>query len=90
MLRSLEDSVLVDYRGREGTEVCELRPGEQIVVSPLTKPVVGMEVRLRETRLAEAESRPPADTSDSVPHPKRGWATPVAVLGQLEPVGGGG
>ncbi len=90
MLRSLGNSVLVDYEGRGGTEVCELRPGEQIVVSWLTKPIVGMEVRLRETQVAETEGRPPADTSDLVPHRKRGWTAPVAVLGQLEPVGGGG
>lgn len=47
-LRSIGDDVLVDYRGRGGTEICELRPGERVVVSPLIKPVVGMPIDLRE------------------------------------------
>ena len=45
-LRSVGDYVLVDYRGRQGTGVCELRPGELLVVSPLVNPVVGAKVRL--------------------------------------------
>jgi multidrug efflux pump subunit AcrA (membrane-fusion protein) len=47
LLRSLGDSVLVDYRGRGDAQVCELAAGDRIIVSPLTKPVVGMKVRLR-------------------------------------------
>jgi multidrug efflux pump subunit AcrA (membrane-fusion protein) len=47
LLRSLGDSVLVDYRGRRDAQVCELAAGDRIIVSPLTKPVVGMRVRLR-------------------------------------------
>ncbi|HNU44135.1 MAG TPA: hypothetical protein PKH26_02430 [Phycisphaerae bacterium] len=47
VLRSLPGCVLVDYSGRPGDEVCELRAGEQVIVSPLTKPVVGMPLRLR-------------------------------------------
>lgn len=48
VLRSLGDDVLVDYRGREGTEVCELQAGERLVVSPLVRPIVGMQIDLRE------------------------------------------
>jgi multidrug efflux pump subunit AcrA (membrane-fusion protein) len=48
MLRTVEGKVLVDYRTREDNKPCELKPGERVVVSPLTKPVVGMKVRLRE------------------------------------------
>ncbi len=48
MLRSLGDEVLVDYAGRESSEVCELAPGERVIVSVLNKPVVGMRMRLRE------------------------------------------
>ncbi len=56
MLRSVGDEVLVDYRGRDGTAVCELRAGEQVVVSPLLKPIEGMRIRLRgEERSAAAD-----------------------------------
>lgn len=48
ILRSLHDSVLVDYSGRQGDKICELKAGEQVIVSPLIKPVVGMQLRLRE------------------------------------------
>ncbi|MHC5112005.1 MAG: efflux RND transporter periplasmic adaptor subunit [Planctomycetota bacterium] len=47
VLRAMNDRVLVDYRDRQGSEVCELKPGEQVVVSRLTKPVIGMRVKLR-------------------------------------------
>lgn len=47
MLRSVGDEVLVDYRGRDSTAVCELRAGEQVIVSPLLKPIEGMRIRLR-------------------------------------------
>ncbi len=47
LLRSVGDSVLVDFRGREASQVCELTSGDQIIVSPLNKPVLGMKVRLR-------------------------------------------
>jgi multidrug efflux pump subunit AcrA (membrane-fusion protein) len=55
MLRTLGDHVLVDYRGRSGDEVCELLPGERVVVSALTGPVNGMKVRLRPERIASAD-----------------------------------
>lgn len=48
LLRSLGDSVLVDYQGRDASQVCELTAGDQVIVSPLVKPVVGMKIRLRE------------------------------------------
>jgi hypothetical protein len=59
MLRSVGDSVLVDYPGREGTEVCELRPGERVVVSRLLTPVVGMQVSLQEEDTATAVAHVP-------------------------------
>ena len=78
VLRSLGDAVLVDYAGREGTEVCELKPGEQVVVSPLPKPVVGMQVRLRDEQIASSEAvtlvwpqhdrRQPTRISGALPH----------------------
>jgi len=87
ILRSLGDAVLVDYADREGTEVCELKPGERVVVSPLPKPVVGMQVRLRDEQIASSEAvtlawprhdrRQPARVSGSLPH-------------QLELIRGGG
>ena len=91
MLRSVGDSVLVDYREREGTESCELKPGEQLVVSPLITPVVGMEIRLRDEQVTTgAPLRTAPD--DLCPAPKaydsaRGSA---AVLGRVGPIRGGG
>ena len=52
MLRSLRGAVLVDYRDRDWGEVCELSPGDRVVVSPLVRPVVGMAVRVRDTAVA--------------------------------------
>lgn len=65
LLRSLGDSMLVDYRGRVSRmalephgeahftpQVCELTSGDQVIVSPLVKPVVGMKIRLREEQTA--------------------------------------
>lgn len=61
MLRTIEGKVLVDYASRDDGKICELKPGERVVVSPLTKPVVGMKVRLRESvTLATAELKTPA------------------------------
>ncbi|UCF35188.1 MAG: hypothetical protein JSV78_07760 [Phycisphaerales bacterium] len=54
MLRSVGNDVLVDYQGRQDERLCELKPGEAVVVSPLIKPVVGMPVRLRDERFASA------------------------------------
>ncbi len=58
MLRSVGDVVLVDYNSREGTEVCELAPGERVVVSPLIKPVIGMKIRLRDEQVTSAAAYP--------------------------------
>lgn len=66
VLRSMGDDVLVDYEGRVGTELCELREGEQVIVSPLLKPVVGMSIRLRDREVAVAAAEPvQTDTSSS-------------------------
>ncbi len=56
-LRSVRDEVLVDYRGRSGGPVCELAANELVITSPLIKPVVGMTIRLRDTRHATATTR---------------------------------
>lgn len=98
ILRSVGDSVLVDYAGREGTEVCELVPGERVVVSTLVKPVVGMRVRLRDEQVASAATLPtvklsrrhqPARTATQTEdHQAHGFHP--AVMGQLDPGLGGG
>ncbi len=45
MLRTTDnDDVLVDYQGRTGTRVCELKPGERVIVSTLTRASAGMKV----------------------------------------------
>jgi len=59
ILRTVHDSVLVQYRGREEGQTCELAAGERVVVSHLSKPVVGMNVRLRDEQLSSAV---PADS----------------------------
>ncbi len=73
LLRSLGDSVLVDYTGRSGTELCELRPGELVVVSPLRQPMAGMHVRLRDDQI----------TADVFPESLREAAGRVAVLSRV-------
>lgn len=57
MLRSLGDQVLVDFEGRGSDEPCELRTGERVVTSRLTKAVEGQTVRVRE---AVTTAMPPA------------------------------
>lgn len=67
LLRSLGDTVLVDYSGRNGTEVCELKPGELVVVSPLSRPIAGMHVRLRDDQVAvDMLLRPSEETAGRV------------------------
>ena len=105
MLRSVGDSVLVDYAGREGTELCELGPGERVVVSTLVKPVVGMRVRLRDEQVASAVTLPTVKLSrrrNGIPiyrEPVRTATQPEdhqahgshpAVMGQLDLGLGGG
>ena len=58
LLRSLGDYVLVDYAGRTGTEHCELQAGEFVILSPLTRPVVGMKITRRSESLAAVPSLP--------------------------------
>ncbi len=59
LLRSFGDEVLVDYAGRRtDTEVCELQAGEFVVLSPLTRPVVGMKITRRSESLAAVPSLP--------------------------------
>lgn len=72
-LRSVRDEVLVDYRGRDGGPLCELDANEMVITSPLTKPVVGMPIRLRDERhashAAEAETRLVAVEDPTRPSP---------------------
>lgn len=51
-LRSMADDVLVDFGDRSGGAVCELKPGELLVVTPLVKPMSGMKVRLSSHRMS--------------------------------------
>jgi multidrug resistance efflux pump len=53
LLRSFGEYVLVDYSGRAGTDPCDLRSGEFVIVSPLVRPVVGMSLN-RRTGIANA------------------------------------
>jgi len=46
ILRMMDDEVLVDFRGLSDRHTCQLKPGEQLVVSLLPNPVVGMKVVL--------------------------------------------
>jgi hypothetical protein len=48
MLRMVGDEVLVDYRGRDDPHGRQLKSGDQLVVSRLADPVVGMQVALQE------------------------------------------
>lgn len=68
MLRAMGDRVLVDYRDRDGTEICELRAGEQVVVSPLTRPVVGMKIAVRQPETAVAGNRINAPAGSPAAH----------------------
>lgn len=68
MLRTVGDSVLVDYRDRQSDELCELRSGDRVITSPLLKPVLGMEIRLREQRRAAVTPPKEADSvADCLP-----------------------
>ena len=46
ILRTIGDEVLVDYFGHENPHGSQLKPSEQLIVSRLTEPVVGMRVAL--------------------------------------------
>ena len=49
ILRMIGDDVLVDYRGRDNPHRSQLKFGEQLVVSRLADPVVGMQIALQKT-----------------------------------------
>ncbi|MFH1573131.1 MAG: hypothetical protein ABIG68_04065, partial [Acidobacteriota bacterium] len=54
ILRTVGSSVLVDFRERSEGGVCELKPGERVVVSPMSEPIPGMRVRVHDEHLALA------------------------------------
>ena len=88
LLRSVGDSVLVDFTGREGTQSCELTSGAMLVVSPLIKPIDGMTVRLRDEQVATLTPSPTREKAATVVA-----RTPVVrspLLGQTAPLTGGG
>lgn len=85
LLRSMGDNVLVDYADRDGTRNCELRPGEQYIVSPLMKPVVGMPLRLREARVTALPT--PRNATFPTAPASRGRTAVLAHVG-LGPGGG--
>ncbi len=85
MLRSIGDDVLVEYTGREGVEVCELHRGEQIVLSPLVKPVVGMKVRLREERVASVLDEPAIQTGAELRLTRESGASRCLRLRDVQP-----
>jgi len=87
MLRSLRDEVLVDYRGRGETDICELAAGDRIVVSPLSKPVVGMQIRLRDEETASATM--PSYTPKQATSDPRNSATQIAALASIGQGDGG-
>lgn len=75
VLRTVGDRALVDYRNRSDNEICELQPADQLIVSRLTKPVVGMAVRLRGEKLAPvAPPAFPSDVRDTSVHPRNNAA----------------
>lgn len=88
MLRSVGDSVLVDYRGRDGAEVCDLKGGERVVVSPLVKPVTGMKVRLRKEHVTLTDPLPAFDPV--VGMQASGNRRTAVMLSQIGPIRGGG
>jgi len=88
LLRSVGDSVLVDFAGREGTQPCELTSGAMLVVSPLIKPVDGMAVRLRDDDVASAARSPVREDAATIVAAKRVARTPVLAQSAV-PSGGG-
>ena len=79
-LRNLGEHVLVDYAGRTGTDYCGLQAGELVVLSPLTRPVIGMTITRRGQSVTAAPrahiARAPAGNS-KVPRPDRRLALSV-------------
>jgi multidrug efflux pump subunit AcrA (membrane-fusion protein) len=87
MLRAVGDRVLVDYDGREGTESCQLRAGEQLIVSALTKPVVGMRIKRRDAQVAVNAPLLPVYPDDDIPRVVS--SARRALLGHIGPILGG-
>ncbi len=87
ILRTVGDRVLVNYKGRDDGQVCELGPGERVIVSPLTKPVVGMKLRLREdVRVTSARSLTPSPASADPPASRFVPILAVGTLGDTQAV----
>lgn len=70
VLRTVGGEALVDFVGRredqrlpvaQAAAVCELRPGDRIVTSPLSRPVLGMKLRLRQPEPAALAWHNPAE-----------------------------
>ncbi|MGB0717283.1 MAG: efflux RND transporter periplasmic adaptor subunit [Phycisphaerae bacterium] len=59
VLRSMGDQVLVDFDDRLTSEPCELAVGDEMVVSRLAKPVLGMRVRRRGSAIACQQQNTP-------------------------------
>jgi multidrug efflux pump subunit AcrA (membrane-fusion protein) len=79
ILRTVQDFVLVDYHGRDPGQTCELAPGERVVVSSLTKPVIGMKIRLRDVELTSTHTPP----SPSPARPRQDVLAVVAAVSSL-------
>jgi hypothetical protein len=89
VLRLVGDEALVDYRGNDDPRRGQLRPGEQLVVSYLADPVVGMQVALHgdskqaPDRWVEPMPAAPAEFTATEPEAGRlamsGTAGPVSV-----------
>lgn len=85
ILRSVGSRVLVDYLDRVDGSLCELAAGERVVVSPLTKPVIGMRIRLRGAEaVAVISSSPDSHSSTTVVM----VSPPVVLLGSASIHGG--
>ena len=83
MLRTVGDSVLVDYQGREGTEICTLKPGEQVIVSPLLSPVLGMKIHNRDEGIASTIDIAPNSSTDNTKVVEYVWTNTTA-LSQIQ------
>ncbi len=66
VLRSIGNDVLVDFADRGDGSLCELAANERVVVSPLSKPVIGMRVRLRGAAAVASVSPTLSDSNSSI------------------------
>ncbi len=92
MLRSLESGVLVSHDKYAGQEACELLAGERVIVSPLTDPIEGERVVLRDTRVVSASDAVPMRLGSSkiilAAHPVRRPSGSRSFVSQAVPVTG--